>query len=161
MNQRLPAGSGILVDSNLLVLLVIGNVNPRRIETFKRTCRYTKADYDLLLEVLSGFHTRHTLPHVLAEVSNLSDLSGPERFLARLTLKAMIAVMKESPLSSWDASEHQFYESLGLVDAAIAIAARDNNCAVLTDDLALYARLNREGITAINFTHLRKEAGII
>ena len=42
--------AGLIVDTNLLVLYVVGSVNPERIETFKRT----------------------RLAHVLAEVSNLT-----------------------------------------------------------------------------------------
>jgi hypothetical protein len=36
--------SGLLVDTNLLVLFAVGTVNLDRIETFKRTSKYTKAD---------------------------------------------------------------------------------------------------------------------
>ena len=48
------------------------------------------------------------------------------------------------------------YESLGLVDAAIAALAREYKCTVLTDDLDLYLALSREGIMALNFAHLRE-----
>ena len=68
--------SGLLVDTNLLVLIAVGGVNRNRIETFKRTSRYTKADYDYLLRVLGTFKTPYTVPHVLAEVSNLTGLPG-------------------------------------------------------------------------------------
>jgi hypothetical protein len=37
-----------------------------------------KADYELLLRVLAKFKTLYTVPHVLAEVSNLTDLPGAE-----------------------------------------------------------------------------------
>jgi hypothetical protein len=36
--------SGFLVDTNFLVLFAVGTVNLDRIETFKRTSKYTKAD---------------------------------------------------------------------------------------------------------------------
>lgn len=77
------AKSGLLVDTNLLVLFVVGSVNRKRIQSFKRTSKYTTADYDLLLRVLGNFGTLHTVAHVLAEVSNLTDLPGKERHQAR------------------------------------------------------------------------------
>jgi hypothetical protein len=39
---------GVLVDTNLLVLLLVGLVNKRRIRRFKRTRDFTPADFDLL-----------------------------------------------------------------------------------------------------------------
>jgi hypothetical protein len=74
---------GLFVDTNLLVLFAIGAVNRNRIEQFKRTRSYTKTDYDLLLRVLERFKPLYTVAHVLAEVSNLTDLPGPERRQAR------------------------------------------------------------------------------
>src|ERR1035437_9668843 len=81
------AGAGILVDTNLLVLFVVGRVNRNRIETFKRTRQYTMDDYDLLVQVLGNFERLYTVAHVLAEMSNLTDLPGAEchfqNYLAR------------------------------------------------------------------------------
>ena len=68
--------AGLLVDTNLLVLYVVGGVNRNRIDTFKRTTRYTKSDYDLLLRVIAKFNPLYAVAHVLAEVSNLTDLPG-------------------------------------------------------------------------------------
>ena len=76
------ASAGLLVDTNLLVLFTVGAVNRDRIETFKRTRQYTRADYDLLVRVLAKFEPLYTVAHVLAEVSNLTDLRGSERLLA-------------------------------------------------------------------------------
>jgi hypothetical protein len=64
---------------NLLVLFAVGTVNRDRIETFKRTSKYTKADYDLLVRVLEKFDPLITVAHVLAEVGNLTDLEGSEK----------------------------------------------------------------------------------
>jgi predicted nucleic acid-binding protein len=150
--------SGLLVDTNLLVLFVIGGVNRNRIETFKRTRQYTKSDYDLLVRVLSGVERLYTVAHVMAEVSNLTDLSGPEKQRARLILKKTIALMEEPSMPSQQAAGDQLYEPLGLTDAAIGAVARAHNCAVLTDDLDLYLRLSRDNVVAVNFTHLRAQS---
>lgn len=104
---------------------------------FKRTRQYSKADYDLLLRVLAPFESLYTVAHVLAEVSNLTDLPGNERKSARDVLKATISTLKEVEMPSTRAAEDRLYQHLGLVDAAIASVARANNCAVLADDLDL------------------------
>ncbi|MFN3326862.1 MAG: hypothetical protein ACK5AZ_25495 [Bryobacteraceae bacterium] len=70
--------NGVLVDTNLLVLLVVGSVDRERVSRFKRTSDYSSADWDLLTGILEQISQRYTVPHVLAEVSALTDLRGPE-----------------------------------------------------------------------------------
>ena len=149
------AGGGLLVDTNLLVLYTVGAVNRNRIENFKRTSKYTRSDYDLLREFLDKFNPIYAVPHVLAEVSNLTDLSGAERQQARLILKQTISKLVEETVPSAAAAADASYDRLGLVDAAIGVGARICKCAVLTDDLALYVHLLNNGIDAINFAHLQ------
>ena len=146
--------AGLIVDTNLLVLYVVGSVNPERIETFKRTRQYARSDYDLLVRVLDKFDRLYSLAHVLAEVSNLTDLSGDERLLARLVLKKTISELTELEMASSRAAEDPLYQDLGLTDAAIGALARAHGCAVLTDDLGLYLMLSGE-IEVHYFTHLR------
>ena len=52
---------GVLIDTNLLVLLIVGLVNPLRIARFKRTSHYNFADWDLLTGILerSVFYSAH------------------------------------------------------------------------------------------------------
>src|SRR5437667_6470122 len=66
------ARAGILVDSNILLLLLVGNFNRRLISKFKRTQTFDEQDYDILVDLLANFGSIHTTPHVLTEVSNLS-----------------------------------------------------------------------------------------
>jgi predicted nucleic acid-binding protein len=147
--------SGLLIDTNLLVLYVVGAVNRDRIKTFKRTSRYSKADYELLVRVIGQFEPLFTVAHVLAEVSNLTDLPGFERSQARSVLKNAIGLLTEPEMPSQRAVDDPLYEALGLVDAAIGAVARASGCKVLTDDLDLYLHLCRDGVEALNFAHLQ------
>ena len=61
-------------------------------------------------------------------------------------------------VSSAQAALDPAYPVLGLVDASIATVAREHECAVLTDDLDLYLWLQRDGVSVLNFTHLRARA---
>src|SRR5579864_8338785 len=116
---------GLFVDTNLLVLFTIGSVNRNRIEQFKRTSKYTQTDYDLLLRVLGKFKTLYTVAHVMAEVSNLTDLSVPEQRQARHVLKETLSVLTEVGMQSSRAADNPLYQDHGLVDAAIAAVAHD------------------------------------
>jgi len=146
----------LLIDTNLLVLFVVGSVNRNRIENFKRTRRYSKGDYELLLRVIEQFDQVYTVAHVMAEVSNLTDLTGSERLQARRLLKETIAVLIEPEMPSARAAQSPSYADLGLVDAAIASIADEHKCTVLTDDLDLYLALSTADVPVLNFTHLRE-----
>jgi predicted nucleic acid-binding protein len=100
----------------------------------------------------------YTVAHVLAEVSNLTDLPGSERLQARRVLKKAISSLNEAEMSSTRAAEDRLYQDLGLVDAAIGAVARAHNCGVLMDDLDLYLRLSHDSVNVLNFTHLRARA---
>jgi len=146
----------LLIDTNLLVLFVVGTVNRHRIGNFKRTRQYERSDYELLLRVMDVFTPLYTLPHVMAEVSNLTDMNGPERRQARQILKERLETLQEPVIPSVRATQDEHYERLGLVDAAIAVVAREEKCAVLTDDLDLYVGLSRQGAAVLNFAYLQK-----
>lgn len=147
----------LLVDSNLLVLYVVGTVNPDRIATFKRTSRYNIQHFRYLAGILHQCSRLRAVPHALAEVSNLVDLKGRERGLALDILKTLIGVLEEENLSSAEAAQGSIYSTLGLTDSSIAEAASRLRCAVLTDDLDLWLTLLSQGIPAYNFMHLCAE----
>jgi predicted nucleic acid-binding protein len=154
LRQERP-DNGLLVDTNLLVLLIVGSVNRDRVSQFKRTTAYSSADWDLLIGILEQISQRYTLPHVLAEVSALTDLRGPELETARTVLHKLIGEMRELNISSADACATSLYLRLGLTDAAIAEAARLQGCSVLTNDSVLYAALADEGSYVAMFNHFR------
>ena len=84
---------GVLIDTNLLVLLIVGAVNRDRISGFKRTSSYTPEDWDLLTGILELLPLRCSIPHVLAEVSTLTDLKRPEVEFAREILQSAITLL--------------------------------------------------------------------
>jgi hypothetical protein len=107
--------------------------------------------------VRAELKTLYTVAPVLAEVSNLTDLSGPEGQQARSFLKKTISLLEEAEMPSARATEDILYPKLGLVDAAIGAVARAHKCTVLTDDLDLYHLLIRQKVKALNFTFLRAQ----
>ena len=61
----------IILDTNLLLLLVVGLTDPALIGKHKRTRSFEVTDYDLLVNVLSGYNEIVVTPHILTETSNL------------------------------------------------------------------------------------------
>ena len=73
---------GVLVDTNLLLLLFVGSYDLERIERFKRTMQFTRDDFARLVALLGVFERRVTTPHILTEVSNLAGHLPTESRLA-------------------------------------------------------------------------------
>ena len=61
---------GILIDTNLLLLFVVGSCNVKHIGTFKRTKKFIPADFEALRRMLGNFRRLVTTPNILTEVSN-------------------------------------------------------------------------------------------
>lgn len=147
-------GGGLLVDTNLLLLYLIGRTNKNRILNFKRTQAYTIEDFDLLERFMAEFKALITTPHVLTEVSNLGDLHGPEREAFRSLFVRTVERSIEHYHESRSVVNESCFRRLGLTDAGISALA-SHGFLFLTDDLDLYLTLATQGADAINFNHLR------
>jgi len=98
--------------------------------------------------ILEPIPRRYSIAHVLAEVSSLTDLKGPELDIAREILHKAISLLEEMPIASLDACGLTWYRRLGLTDAAIGLSAKQRGCSVVTNDPGLYAALLEEGVSA-------------
>jgi hypothetical protein len=146
--------NGLLIDTNLLLLYLVGRTNKNRIQTFKRTQQYTIDDFDLLEILVSRFATLITTPHLLTELSNLATLQGTERSRLNALFKQIVEQTQEFYDESRRIVSDAAFNRLGLADAAITTLCR-RNVLVLTDDLALYLGLTERGVDVINFNHIR------
>lgn len=72
-------GKSVLLDSNLLLVLLTGTVEPHLLGRFKRVSGYTLDDFDLLVHLVNSFSSLLNTPHILTEVSNLAN-SLPEAY---------------------------------------------------------------------------------
>lgn len=149
---------GILVDTNLLMLLLVGAYDRDQVErTGRIRDRFRAEDFDILVAVLDQFDTRVTTPHILTETSNLlaQQLSGYVKDGVFSIFAVLVStdwhekretssVLVNVPAFSW----------LGLTDVAISDAARDSYL-VLTDDAPLANHLGRLQVDVLNFTYLR------
>ncbi len=146
---------GLLLDTNIFLLMVIGMVDRDLIDRFKRTNTFCGDDYDCLIEFLKNFHRFVVTPNILTEVSNLlGQLTEPKRSAAFVTLGRLTTTLFEIYVCSQDLSESTNLVRFGLTDAGLIDFAAEN-VLTLTDDFRLYGMLRTSGKDAINFNHLR------
>lgn len=147
----------LILDSNLLVLLVVGVQDRSLISKHKRTRQYTEDDFDLLLEFLANFDRIVVTPNILTECSNLLAQDASASGALRQGLKSFIEspTLRERVRASIDVVKVSEFPRLGLTDAGILdVFGRD--LPVLTADLQLYlAAYKRNQNAAFNFNHYR------
>jgi rRNA-processing protein FCF1 len=146
---------GVLVDSNLLLLYFVGLLDPAKINSFKRTAMFSRADFDLLAKLLGYFRRVVTTPNILTEVSNLSNqLPEHVKDAHYSVFSKVVTSLDEHYVPSVRAVAPTHFSRFGLTDSAIQDLAQDKYL-VLSDDLKLTLHLQMNGIDAINFNHIR------
>ena len=149
------ATRGVLVDSNILLLYVVGKFDRRLVGSWKRLRTFAQSDFDILTRVLGLFSKIATTPNILTEVNSFANQLAENlrrRFLESLTVE--IEVIDERYVPSHDLAADAHFSRFGLTDIGIVHAAR-NRFLVLTDDLRLWDFLARNNVAAFNFNHLR------
>ena len=87
----------VLLDTNLLLLLIVGLFDKKLIGKHKRTKEFSEDDFELLINSINGVHTIWVTTHCLAEVSNLLKNTNQKQSLELLACFAKItAPFKES-----------------------------------------------------------------
>jgi hypothetical protein len=148
---------GLLLDTNLLLLLIFGRFAPKAITEFKLLTNqaFTVADFELLKALVSIFSTVITTPHILTEISNQCGLyHGRSRADLMAGVSLLVQQFNEQYLESKDVVRRNDFAAFGLTDSAITAIA-PGKFLVLTKDSKLVAHLQKNKIDAINFTHLR------
>ncbi len=148
---------GVIVDANLLLVYIVGCINPSRLAKFTRTRQFDEYSFNLLFELISNFKAVITAPNILTEVCNLlGNLQNPERSQCLGLIKALIenkAVFQEFYIESEVAANESCFTKLELTDSVISCIAKDKYL-VLTIDLDLHLHLLSLGIDSINFNNL-------
>jgi len=145
----------ILVDTNLLILYLIGTFDKSQITTDKNTRSYTTDDFDLLKALIKNCKIVVT-PNILTELSNLTSSSNET---SKQRLFAYLGKLFEQVDEEYIPSkkvDNQVLRKFGLTDSVIHKLA-ENKILVLTADLPLYGYLSSVGLKVINFNHARSE----
>jgi hypothetical protein len=146
---------GVLVDTNILLLFVVGAFDRGQIGRFKHTRQFVTEDFDLLVRLLGRFERIVTTPNILTEVSNLSGhLPDNLKAACYAEFGRRIAVLDEQYAPSGIVVGESPFAKLGLTDTSILHLSRGKYL-VLTEDATLYVFLGAAKVDALNFNHLR------
>jgi hypothetical protein len=144
----------ILIDTNLMVLVVVGNYRRDRILTFKRTIQYTLEDHALMLQIIAGYDRRITTPHILTEVDNLTrQLPQAEHAEVARSMAQVLSALFEVHVPSEAATRSSAFAALGLTDCVTMLSSLDT--LVITDDFRLSNTLASMGREVVNINHIR------
>jgi rRNA-processing protein FCF1 len=146
---------GLLIDTNLLLLYFIGMHDPQRIPKFKRTMTFAIEDFFTLLRFFQYFSKVITTPNILTETNSLANQLPDNLKLAFFQkFSDQLAGLEEHYVESTKLSPTPNFLKLGLTDCGILNLAQGQYL-VLTDDFRLAGHLEKQGIDAINFNHIR------
>jgi hypothetical protein len=149
-------GKGLLIDSNLLLLHLIGSYDIRLVinGNVTKLSQYLEEDFNILQRLIRLFSKTVTTPHVLAEVTNLaSDLPESTRVSCLSRFVPVFDSFDELGVDSLELAGRPEFCYLGLTDTALANLSMDY--LVVTSDARLIGRMNSMGREALNFNHLR------
>jgi hypothetical protein len=149
------AQKGILIDTNILLMYVIGSYDKELIPRFKRTSEFAIEDYDTLLSLLVHFERHVATPNILTEVNSLSgQLGEPARSECFKLFAEKVLLIDEQYIESRLITNKEGFIKFGLTDIGIMSLAKGKYL-VLTDDFRLSQFLQTRGSDVINFNHVR------
>ena len=136
----------IILDTNLLLLLLIGACDKNFLSQCACTNKYTNDDHNLLLKIFRFFETQIIItPHIIAEFSNISirDIKEPKIHYYLKTVLDRLKNYKEEYISLERllGVKVEILAKYGFSDLSIIEVAKKIDAVILTDDmsLALYA----------------------
>jgi hypothetical protein len=147
----------IILDTNLLLLFVVGTASRKYISMHKKLKSYTNDDFDLLVNLLYTANNIVVTPNTLTETSNLAAYISDPALTHIFTIFRLLMtsnVTTERFVQSDVAAARPEFIRLGLTDAALLHIADDSHI-LLTADVDLYLAALNDGKNAQNFNHLR------
>jgi hypothetical protein len=151
MKALIASYKGILLDTNLLLLLTAGVFSLDKIRSFKRTQSFIIEDFNALNQIISFSTQLFTTPNILTEATNLLDSE------LMPVLSVLTETLVEHYLPSIEVMKYDIkcYEKFGLSDAVLRKLANDN-ILVLTVDAPFYHYASSLGLPVYNFNHFRQ-----
>ena len=146
---------GAILDSNLLLLLLVGLLDESLVPNFKRTRNYSVEDFHTLRRAISLFKKICTTPNILTEVTNLGKFDGKyKQKFADLMAKNILS-MEEHYIESKVVIGSLEFLRFGLTDTInMTVAAK--GFLLLTNDAPLASHCREVGIAVININHLKQ-----
>jgi len=146
-----------LIDTNALIILLIGVIDPKLFKTHKRTSIYEKQDFLDLISFIGDLDKLVVLPNVWTEVDNLLNSFGgnyKDKYVEKLT--KIIKATTEKFIESKKATSSFAFFDLGLTDSLLL--EYSSQCELLiTSDSSLSDYAIARGIKVYDLVKNRNE----
>jgi hypothetical protein len=147
----------IVLDTNLLILLVVGQASRDYIVKHKCLKAFTCGDYDLLKTILSQASSIRFTPNTLTETSNLlKRIDEPARSDIFRKFADIINLFDESYIESRFGARQTEFVRLGLTDSILLLLSDNPSLVLVTADFGLYLAATGRGLNVVNFNHHRE-----
>ncbi len=146
---------GLLLDSNLLLLYLVGSVDPTLVGTgqYNKLSSFTVLQITLLQQLVSVFPRVVTTAHILTEVSNLVNAMHDKGKLRVFNAFAdTLQVVSEQEISSYEVARRQEFPYLGLTDSVLAQLA--DRFLIVSNDARMVEMLRRTGIETLKWVEV-------
>jgi hypothetical protein len=145
----------IVIDTNLLLLLIVGLTSPEYIKRHRRLKHdYTSDHFHLLQNWVNQAPKILCTTHILTETSNLiRQVSDPMCSEIMTTFKEFIQSAEEPVIPAKEAARSMNFTRLGLTDAAL-LSLDPRAVRLLTVDHDLRVACSGRGFEVINLTPL-------
>lgn len=126
----------VLIDSNALIILLLGIMDKKLINTHKTTSIYEIADFENLVNFIGDLSKLLVIPNVWTEVDNLlNSFSGTYRYKYLQAIKQIIVETSEKYLESQSIILHYNFEKVGLTDSILIEIGKECDCLITSDSL--------------------------
>lgn len=123
----------LLIDTNLLLLMVIGSVDEgRHIKTSKRLDAFCLEDHRILWDFVGNYKEVLITPYIATEVSNLIDLDKDAGLKAFEILRRIFKEFTQPETSIVEDSDIPFFNKFGLTDSSIINLSK--KVSIITND---------------------------
>lgn len=147
----------IFVDTNALILLVVGLIDKSLISSHKRTSIYESIDFENLTFLIGDLGKIVTTPNVLTEVDNLlNNFQKGHRWAYYQVLRELIAGSTEKFLESKRVIDLNAFFEIGLTDTGVLEICKECDF-LITGDSKLADYATAFGIKVVDLVKIRNE----
>lgn len=134
----------ILIDTNALVVLLVGLVDVRLISKHKRTSIYEEQDFHDLTGMVATLDNLVVLPNVWTEADNLlNDFRGNHKYQYLQEIANLVKLSTEKYIESKAVVDSPEFFDLGLTDSLLLSYGTECDLLITSDSaLSDYARAN-------------------
>jgi predicted nucleic acid-binding protein len=116
----------VIIDTNIFILFLAGQINENKIQNYTRNSLYTKEDYYFLLNIVVNYDRIITSPNILTEVDNiLNRITGEDKYKYLIIVKNIYKQTIEKYIETEAVSKNWFFDTLGITDASILMMAKE------------------------------------